>query len=248
MILKNKIDINCDLGEGMENDEDLMRFISSANIACGFHAGDEYTIKRAIALCLKYKVKIGAHFSFDDKHNFGRSEMKLADDALYELVSMQLRLMNDTALAGGGKLVHVKPHGALYNMASRDSGMSAIISNAVKDFNDQLILFGLSGSHLISEGKRAGLAVANEVFADRTYQDDGQLTSRSQGNALIGNVRELKKQVIQQVRSGEVTSVSGIKIPVEVDTICIHGDGPHAVEFAEAVYFILVKEGIRVGN
>ena len=151
--MKYKIDINCDLGEGMENDETLMRFISSANIACGFHAGDEGTMKRTIGLCLEHKVKIGAHFSFDDKLNFGRTEINLPDEDLYSLVTTQIFLMDDAAKEAGGKLVHVKPHGALYNMAARDPAISAVIVKAIKDFNDELILFGLSGSHLISEGK-----------------------------------------------------------------------------------------------
>lgn len=240
--MKNKIDINCDLGEGMENDEALMHFISSANIACGFHAGDVNTIQKTINLCLKYNVKIGAHFSFDDKHNFGRTEMKLSDDHLYQLVSTQIRLMDDASNAAGGKLVHVKPHGALYNMASQDPVLSAVIVKAIQDFNDDLILFGLSGGHLISEGKRAGLKIANEVFADRTYQENGQLTPRSQKNAMIDNVHELKKHVMWMVRSGLVHSTKGHPIPVEIDTICIHGDGPYAVDFAKKIHELLMHE------
>ncbi len=236
------MDINCDLGEGMANDDTLMHFISSANIACGFHAGDADIINSTIDLCLKYKVNIGAHFSFDDKHNFGRTEMKLSGDQLYELVSSQIQIINDATLDAGGKLIHVKPHGALYNMAARDQGMANIIVKAVKDFNDQLTLFGLSGSHLISEGKRIGLKVANEVFADRTYQDNGELTPRSQMNALIGNVQELKKHVLLMVRSGKINSINGKQIPVDCDTICIHGDGVHAVKFAEALHQLLIRD------
>ena len=226
----------------MENDEALMAFISSANICCGFHAGDEQTIKNTIELCLKHQVNIGAHFSFKDKHNFGRTEMNLSREELYDLVSAQIGIMNDATQAAGGKLTHVKPHGALYNMAARDQRLSAIISKAVKDFNDTLILFGLSGSHLISEGKAAGLNVANEVFADRTYQDDGQLTPRSQKDAMIEGVSELKKHVLLMIGSGHVKSTNGQLIPVEADTICIHGDGPHAIDFAKAVHGLLHDE------
>jgi UPF0271 protein len=246
--LKNKIDINCDLGEGMANDALLMPFISSANIACGYHAGDSDTMKRTIDLCVQYNVAIGAHPSFDDRAHFGRAEMKLTNDQLYDLVFSQIQLMDDSAKSTGSKLVHIKPHGALYNMASRDPEIACILVKAVKDFNDQLMVIGLSGSCLINEARKAGLKVANEVFADRTYTDNGQLTPRTQVNALIENVQELKKHILLMIKSGKVSTTNGKQIPLEIDTICIHGDGPHAVAFAEAVYQTLNKEGILTGN
>lgn len=230
----------------MENDEAIMPFISSANIACGYHAGNADTIDRTIQLCMQYNVAIGAHPSFDDRHNFGRTEIILPEDELYDLIFAQIRLINDAAIKAGGKLAHVKPHGALYNMAARDPEMSAIIVKAVKDFNAGLVLIGLSGSRLISEAQKAGLSAMNEVFADRTYQDDGSLTPRSKPDALIETTSKLKEHILQLIRTGKITSTNGIQFPVEVDTICIHGDNPHALRFAKVLYEIIRNEGVSL--
>src|SRR5688572_10078474 len=167
-----KLDINCDMGEGIGNDEAIMPFVNSANIACGFHAGNGSTIRHTIQLALKHGVNIGAHPSFRDKENFGRKEMHLNADKVYALVLEQLIKIDLIAKEEGASLHHVKPHGALYNMAARDGQLSKTIAQAVMDFNENLILYGLSGSLLIREGKLMGLNTANEVFADRTYQDD----------------------------------------------------------------------------
>src|SRR5687768_8958423 len=167
--MKKTIDINCDLGEDMPHDAELMPYITSANIACGYHAGDNSTIRKTIELCLKHNVAIGAHPSFDDRANFGRSEMYLEDSELRDLILQQLKLIEDAALAQGGNLTHVKPHGALYNMASRDKRIAKTVIVAILDFNPSLILFGLSGSAFVEEGKLAGLKTAQEVFSDRTY-------------------------------------------------------------------------------
>lgn len=235
------VDLNCDMGEGIGNDEAIMPFITSANIACGFHAGNGDTIRRTIDLALKYNVHIGAHPSFRDKENFGRKEMHLSPDKLYALIMEQLIKMDLIAKEKKATLHHVKPHGALYNMAAKDAQLARIIAQAVKDFNENLVLFGLSGSHLISEAKSLGLKTASEVFADRTYQDDGSLTPRSQPNALIEDEEQSIQQVLQMVKEKTVTSVSGKKVPIVVDTICIHGDGKHAVRFAKKIHEALLE-------
>jgi len=232
--------INCDMGEGIGNDEILMPFISSANIACGYHAGDIDIMHKTIALCLKHNVSVGAHPSFYDRNNFGRTEMNLPADDLYDLISQQLIIFSEVADFFDQKINHVKPHGALYNMSAKDALMANVIARAVRDFDSSLILFGLSGSHSISEAKAIRLKTASEVFADRTYQDDGSLTPRSQPGALIEDTGKVVQQVLQMVKEGTVTTVSGKTISVVAETICIHGDGKHAIEFAKAI-----REAIR---
>jgi UPF0271 protein len=233
-------DINCDMGEGIGNDEHIMPFITSANIACGYHAGDINTMHQTIEYCIKYNVAIGAHPSFYDKAKFGRSEIMLPPHELYELITQQLLIINEVAEASGEKLMHVKPHGALYNLSAKDTLTANIIARAVKDFEHELILVGLSGSHSITEAKAIGLKTYSEVFADRTYQDDGSLTPRTQTNALIENTEQAVKQATQMINEGAVTTTSGKTIPVVADTICIHGDGKHAVEFAKAIHNALM--------
>ncbi len=181
------IDINCDMGEGMGNEKELMPFISSANIACGYHAGDAATIKEVVNLCLQYNVNIGAHPSFFDRENFGRATMQLSPQEIYTIVTDQLTIINTIAMECGAILHHVKPHGALYNMAAKDIVTANAIAKAVKDFDKRLIYYGLSGSVMIAAAEKIGLQTANEVFADRTYQADGTLTPRTQPNALIND-------------------------------------------------------------
>jgi 5-oxoprolinase (ATP-hydrolysing) subunit A len=228
--------LNCDMGEGTGTDEFIMPFINAANIACGYHAGDSVTMWQTVELAIKHNVAIGAHISFLDKENFGRSEMQLSSDEVYELVSQQLIILNEITTALDTKITHVKPHGALYNMSARDAMLANIIAKAIKDFDSSLILVGLSGSHSINEAKKIELKTASEVFADRTYQDDGTLTPRSQSNALIEEVDKVVKQVLQMTKEGMVTTTSGKTIPVVAETICIHGDGKHALEFAKAIH------------
>jgi len=240
----NKFDINCDMGEGIGNDAAIMPFITSANIACGFHAGNGASIRQTITMAMQQGVKIGAHPSFRDKENFGRKEMHLSADKVYALVIEQLIKIDLIAKEQGAQLYHVKPHGALYNMAARDAQLAKTITQAVKDFNEDLVLYGLSGSYLISEASAIGLKTANEVFADRTYQDDGNLTSRSQMHALIEDEKECMQQVLQMVRKGVVTTVTGKQISIAVDTICIHSDGKHALAFAKRIYQALQEEDI----
>ena len=231
-------DLNCDMGEGTGNDELIMPYITSANIACGYHAGDEETMRKTIRAAKKYNVNVGAHPSFLDRGNFGRSEIKKSPEEIYELVSAQINLLQKIAGYNDARLHHVKPHGALYNMAAKDKVLAQAIAKAVKDIDENLILFGLSNSFLISEAKAIGLKTASEVFADRTYRDDASLTPRSQPNALIQNVEEMIQQVSMMLQ-GKVKTVSGKEIPIVAETICIHGDGEHAVEFAKKIYTLL---------
>lgn len=228
-------DLNCDMGEGIGNDEMIMPCITSANIACGYHAGNEVTMRETILLAKKYNVNIGAHPSFMDRENFGRTEIKMSPEEVYDLVRQQIGLLQKIAAANDAQLHHVKPHGALYNMAAKDKALAKAIAKAVKDLDDNLILFGLSNSLLISEAKTMGLNTASEVFADRTYQDDGSLTARSQPNALIENVDDVIQQVLMMVNHNKVKTLSGKEIGIVAETICIHGDGEHAVAFASAI-------------
>ena len=240
------IDLNCDMGEGVGNDPAIMPFISSANIACGYHAGDETIMKRTIQLALQYNVCIGAHPSFLDRENFGRKEMNLTASEVFDLVLSQIKLLDTIAKTLGAKLHHVKPHGALYNISARDSFIAKAIAEAVKDFDPHLILFGLSGSHSIQQAKELGLKTASEVFADRTYGNDGSLTPRSLKGALIENADKAVVQALQMIQEKTVTTLAGKKISIVAETICIHGDGKHAVEFAQQIHEAIRKEGIMI--
>jgi len=240
------IDLNCDMGEGMPYDSALMPYISSASIACGYHAGDEATMKKTVELALKHNVAIGAHPGFADKKNFGRKNMFLKKEQYRALIIEQLSLFKNIADAFGTKLHHVKPHGALYNMAATDKMFAAIIAKAVKEFDDRLILYGLSGSYLIEEAKAIHLKTASEVFADRTYRDDGKLTPRNHRNALIKTEWDAIRQVMQMIKERTVTSVNRKTFPIIAETICIHGDGDHPVEFAKLIHQTLSANKIVI--
>ncbi|HLG39423.1 MAG TPA: 5-oxoprolinase subunit PxpA, partial [Chitinophagaceae bacterium] len=238
--------LNCDMGEGMDNDELIMPFISSANIACGYHAGDESTIQKAISIAAMHNVAVGAHVSFLDKENFGRIEMNLPANEVYDLVTKQLIIIKKIADSLNIELRHIKPHGALYNMSAKDEALAKTIAQAAKDFDQTLVLFGLSCSHSINEAKKVGLKTANEAFADRTYQDDGSLTPRTEPDALIENTDKAIQQILQIIKDGTVTTVSGKQIPIAAETICIHGDGKHAIEFARSIYGALTGNKIAI--
>jgi UPF0271 protein len=240
------IDLNCDMGEGMPDDEALMPLISSANIACGGHAGDEATMRYTVGLAMRHGVAVGAHPGFEDRENFGRTEMPLSPDEVYTLVRTQVNALLAVCHALGASLHHVKPHGALYNMAARDVVLSEAIVRAVVNMDPTLVLYGLSGSCLVSEARRLGLRTASEVFADRTYQDDGSLTPRKAPGALIGDEAQSLAQVLRMVRSGSVVSQSGASVPIAADTLCLHGDGAHAVRFAQTIRTTLIHEGIGI--
>jgi len=241
-----QIDINCDMGEGMPNDAAIMPFISSANIACGYHAGNEKTLWDTIRLAKENKVAIGAHVSFLDRANFGRSEIVLPEAAVYELVIQQLIIIREIADSFEMKLHHVKPHGALYNMAARDAGLAKAIAEAIRDFDPDLIVYGPGNSYSIKEAKAAGLRTAPEVFADRAYLDDGSLMPRSQKGAVIEDDKKAMEQVLQMVQKKTVVTHSGKEIPIFADTICIHGDGAHALAFAKYINETLDKKNITV--
>ena len=240
------IDINCDLGEGCGNDADLMRLVSSANIACGFHAGDEETMYRTVELAIRNGVAIGAHPSYPDRENFGRTEMFLSPFEVFEIVAEQIHTLKRICDAQGAVLHHVKPHGALYNQAAKNVGLSTAIARAVAKADNGLTLYGLSGSYLISEAEGIGLKTASEVFADRTYQNDGTLTPRSQPNALITDDNASVNQVFQMIEKQSVTSIEGETVPLRAETICIHGDGERAVSFASKIRVALIDNGLEI--
>jgi UPF0271 protein len=229
------------MGESIGNDAAIMPYITSANIACGYHAGDEETMRITIELAQKQGVNIGAHPSFYDRENFGRTEQKTSPTDVYQLMMEQLFLFGKIAGRAGAAIHHVKPHGALYNMAAKNRRLAKSVAQAVKDFDEDLVLFGLSGSASITEAKAVGLKTWSEVFADRTYQDNGSLTPRSQANAMIEEEQKAVDQVLQMVRKGTVTTVSGNEVPIVVETVCIHGDGKQAVQFAKTLYTKLFK-------
>ena len=238
------IDINCDLGEGFANDATLMQYISSANIACGYHAGDRDTIKKTIAYCLDCGVAIGAHPGFNDRANFGRTEMQLSDCELYDLIADQILLMQNICKEMGAVLHHVKPHGALYNMAAKNATMSYIIAGVIKELDPQLILYGLSNSCMITEAKALNIPTASEVFADRTYNSMGQLTPRSEPNAMIHTNEDSLAQVLNMIQHKMVIATDGTVVPILAETICIHGDGEHAVPFAKSIYTAMHENNI----
>lgn len=245
------VDLNCDMGEAfgpwpMGNDVELMKFVSSVNIACGYHAGDASTMRKTVELAMHNNVAIGAHPGFPDLQGFGRRTMSLTPDEIYDQVLYQVSALKGICEARRTKLRHVKPHGALYNQAAKDREMAEAIVNAVKSIDPGLIIFGLSGSFLISEAKSGGLRAASEVFADRTYQSDGSLTPRSKANALITDTETAKAQAAQMIEQRAVRSTDGVMVPVVPDTICIHGDGEHAVQFATAINTEIVRRGIAI--
>lgn len=245
------IDINCDMGEAfgnyeMPNDEVLFDYISSANIACGYHAGDPKVMQETVNLAIKKGVAIGAHPGLPDLQGFGRREMKISDKEVYQITLYQIGALYAFVKAANGKLNHVKPHGALYNMAAKDVHLAKAIVSAIHDFDSSLILYALAGSEMISAAQKIGLTTVSEVFADRTYQDDGSLTPRSQSNALITDEKESLNQVLRMVNHQEVETVDKRIISLKSDTLCIHGDGIHAVAFAKTIKEALIKSGITI--
>ncbi len=245
------IDLNCDMGESfgawtMGNDAALMDYVSSINIACGFHAGDASVIRKTIETAIEKGIAVGAHPSFPDLQGFGRREMKMSAPEIYDIVLYQIAAVKGICEVLGGKLRHVKPHGALYNQAAKDAGLAEAIAKAVKAIDENLVLYGLSGSFLISEAEKIGLRTASEVFADRTYQSDGNLTPRSEPNALITDTEKAVSQVLQMISEQSVRATNGEKISLKAETVCIHGDGVNALEFAETINAKLKEKGICI--
>lgn len=246
-----KIDLNCDLGESfgtyqLGNDELILDYVTSANIACGFHAGDPSTMRKTVELALSKNVKIGAHPGFQDLIGFGRRNMAITPREAFELTVYQIGALQGFTTALGGKLEHVKPHGALYNMAAKDANLSIAIAEAIYKVNPELVLYGLSGSELIRAGEKIGLKTANEVFSDRTYQDDGSLTSRSLPNALIVDDTAAVNQVMQMIKNGTVKTEQQTNLNILANTVCIHGDGEHALQFAKFINQKLTENQIEI--
>ncbi|MCL6586759.1 MAG: LamB/YcsF family protein [Anoxybacillus sp.] len=246
-----RIDLNCDMGESfgiyrLGDDEAIMDYVTSVNIACGFHAGDPLVMRKTVQMAIKKGVAIGAHPGFPDLLGFGRRAMRITPDEAYAYVVYQIGALSAFVQAEGGKMTHVKPHGALYNLAAKEPSLAEAIAQAVYDVNPTLVLYGLAGSELIAAGKKIGLRTASEVFADRTYQQDGSLTPRNVPQALITDEQEAVAQVIKMVSEGYVRTLEGIDVPIEAETVCIHGDSSNALAFAKTLYETLQREGFEI--
>lgn len=241
-----KIDLNADLGEGCGNDAALLKLVSSANIACGFHAGDAQTMRECVQEALKNGVAVGAHPSFPDRENFGRTAMQLPPQTVYAQTLYQCGALAAIVRAEGGRMVHVKPHGMLYNQAAVDPMLAEAIARAVRDCDPALILVGLANSELIRAAKDLQLTTREEVFADRGYQDDGTLVPRSQPGALITDDETALTQTLGMVLSGKVKSINGRDVALRAQTVCLHGDGEHALVFAHRLREAFEQYGVVV--
>ncbi len=245
------IDLNSDLGESfgaytIGNDSAVLEHVTSANIACAFHAGDPMVMEKTVALAVQRSVAMGAHPGLPDLVGFGRRKMDIKPAEAYAMVVYQIGALAAFVHAKGGHLQHVKPHGALYNMAAKNAALAEAIAQAVYDVDPSLILFGLAGSELIRQGEKRGLVTASEVFADRTYQPDGSLTPRSQPDAMVTDEDIAISRVLRMIQAGVVQCQNGEDIPVKADTICVHGDGAKALAFTEKIHHALDVQGIAV--
>jgi len=245
-----KIDLNCDMGESygawtMGADAGVMPHISSANIACGFHGGDPATIRKTVRLALDHGVAIGAHPSLPDLQGFGRRAMKITPQDMYDLVIYQAGAVEAFARAAGGRLHHIKCHGALYNMAATDEGLSEAMARAARDLGNVRV-YVLSNSLMMKTVKQQGIPVSGEVFADRGYSDDGTLAPRDRPGGMIEDAQQSVRQALAMIEEGYVTSLSGKRVPVSADTLCLHGDQPGAVTFAKELRSVFAKKGIAV--
>ncbi len=241
------IDLNCDLGEGCSHDAELMPLVTSANIACGAHAGDDDTMRATVELARRHGVAIGAHPGFEDRENFGRYEQAVTPAGVTALVTRQIRRLRDIARKAGAEVRHVKLHGALYHMVSRDRALAEAVVDAIRATTGHPVIYALAGSELEKAARaRADVIAVPEVFADRTYQRDGSLTPRSRPDALIDDEEAAVAQVLRMVEDGVVRATDGTEIPIMPGTVCVHGDGPHAVAFARRLRRGLLAAGIRV--
>ncbi|KAF3997275.1 5-oxoprolinase subunit PxpA [Glaciimonas immobilis] len=240
------VDLNADIGEGGSSDEALLALVSSANIACGWHAGGAVFMQRTVAWAISYGVAIGAHPSFPDAANFGRREMHLSAEEIYSGLLYQIGALAAIAKVQGAHLSHVKPHGALYNQAARDPKLADVIVAAVRDFDSSLALFGLANSALIDAASRVGLRAVEEVFADRGYNADGSLVKRGTPGDMIEDEEQALAQTMQMLREGKVHAIDGSWVPLTAHTICLHGDGAHPLAFAQRIRTRLAQEGIVV--
>ncbi|MDG5787446.1 LamB/YcsF family protein [Evansella sp. AB-P1] len=245
------IDLNSDIGESfgaykIGNDENVLQYITSANIACGYHAGDHNVMHRTVKLATENNVSIGAHPGLPDLMGFGRRMMEVSPSDVYNMVVYQVSALQGFLHIQKEKLHHVKPHGALFNMAATNTDIARSIAMAVKDIDSSLILYGLAGSELIKEGGKVGLSVAQEVFADRTYQPDGTLTPRTHPNGVISNAEQMMNQSLEIVLGGFVTAIDGSKIPIQGDTICVHGDKTESLYFVQQLRATFEEHGVTV--
>ena len=244
-----EININCDLGESSkfcstENDPLLLKIVNSANIACGYHAGDKPTMEKTIKISKENSVSIGAHPSFNDPENFGRKRLNLPSGEITKLIIDQINILSNIANTSGIKVTHVKPHGALNNMACEDYELAKIISESIVQVNKDLIFLVPTGSEMEKAGKKINMKIAAEIFADRNYEDNGNLVSRSKINAMITDPEIAKEHVLKMVEGQALNCYSGKKIPCEIDSVCVHGDGKSAVNTAKKIKEGLIKSGI----
>ena len=244
--MKLSVDLNADLGEGSGHDDELFQLISSANIATGFHAGDSDTMHAAVSAAKKHGVAVGAHPSLFDRENFGRKELKVSDQEVFDAVAYQLGIFQAIASALNVQPNHVKPHGALYNMAVHDDRLADAIARAIASVDPKLILFAPDNSQLVRAGEAHGLQIAREIFADRNYLNDGWLVPRTRPDALLSDPKEAAQRVLRMLREGKVRSVEGRDVDVRGETICVHGDTPGAVEFARELRTQLEHDGVRI--
>jgi len=245
------IDLNCDLGESfgaykMGLDEEVLPYVTSANIACGFHGGDPVVMEQTVALCKKYGVRAGAHPGFPDLAGFGRRNMSLTPSEVKTIVMYQIGALNAFCRGAGIKLYHVKPHGALYNMAAKDYELAKAICQAIKEVDDSLVLLALSNSEMLRAAKDTGVSAASEVFADRAYERDGSLVPRSRKGAVIEDEELALRRVIRMAKEGVVEVIDGSTIFIDADSVCVHGDGRKALEFVKRIREGLLEAGIEV--
>ena len=246
-----EININCDLGEkskhhSNKHDPELLRIVNSANVACGFHAGDEETMKQVVTISKKNGVSIGAHPSFNDPENFGRSRMNLSTNEIKKLIFDQYEILQDIAIKQDEKVSHIKPHGALNNMACEDIELAMILAKTINEIDKDLIYLVPTGSKMEEAAKKLNMKIACEIFADRNYEDDGNLVSRKKPNALITDPELAKMHVLSMVKNQAINCHSGKQIPCEIDSVCIHGDNKSSLETAKSVKQNLVDNGLNL--
>lgn len=246
MPMRARIDFNCDLGEGCGDDAAILPYVSSASIACGLHAGGPATMAETVALCVRHGVAIGAHPGYDDRAHFGRRDLSLSPREIHALVLYQIGALHAFCVAAGVRLRHVKPHGALYNLAARDDAVGAAVADAVRAFDPALVLFGLSGGASLRAAQARGLRVAHEVFAERRYDADGSLTPRTQPDAVIADVDVAAQQVADMLASNTVRTRNGAVVPIRADTVCLHGDRTDAAVFARRLRAAIEEAGYGV--
>ena len=247
------VDLNSDLGESfgrytIGNDDKIIPLISSANVACGYHAADPVVMGKTIAMAKEADIRVGAHPGFPDLMGFGRRNMNVTPAEAKAYVLYQLGALDAFCRVNGVKMQHVKPHGALYNMAAKDYALSTAICEAIKEFDSNLIVLALSGGQLAKAAQDMGLRTAMEVFADRGYEEDGTLVDRRKEGAMITDENEAIARVIRMVKEGKVESINGNDIAIKADSICVHGDNPKALEFVKNIRETLIAEGVEIKN